>query len=348
MHMKSLISVCFLAAVCATVSPAEGGMFRWGRELEDGRDFSLRGTLGQITEIDASVEETTRKLYDVTGSTWKQEDAEYYNLQDFGLTDSYPTYGASLEKIWKYFTIQFDVSFFSADATTTARRDYYIDIDGDIEYEGQSYDQMKIEEGTEFSTDLVGASIELRGQVTLFTVRPAPWLRFTPWLDLGVFGFVAEYDIDAGPVTGITQYQDPPEDFVVGGRADGLAGLAVPELGGGAELRFGTADSVNLVLQGHYAVCQYNGSTKYLTTSDHREKHVDIDHVNARARLLLEFPLKHSRSVTVGVQYRMIDSEATIESTADDPEEILETQERFDKEAIFKMDTLEAMIGFTF
>ena len=340
--------IIFALITSAIAGRTEAGIFRWGRDLEDGRDFSLRGTVGQITEIDGSVEETTRKLYDVTGSYWKQEDAEYYNLQDFGLTDSYPTYGISMEKAWKYFTLQIDASFFTADAETTARRDYYIDVDGDIEYQGETYDQIKIEEGGPVSTDLLRAPVDVRGLVTLFTVRPAAWLRFTPWIDLGVFGFVAEYELDAGPVTGITQYQDPPEDFLVGGKGDSIVGLAVPELGGGGELRLGTAGSVNLVLQGHYSICQYDGSTKYLTTSDHREKNAEIDHVNARARLLLEFPLKDSRSLVFGVQYRMIDSEAKIESVADDPEEILETQERFDKEAIFQMDTVEAMIGFTF
>jgi len=105
---------------------------------------------------------------------------------------------------------------------------------------------------------------------------------------------------------------------------------------------------VNVVLQGHYAVCQYEGGSTFLTTSSHREKNLDIDHVNQRVRLEVEFPLKSGRMVTVGVQYQMIESEGSITATDQTAEEILANRARFNKYATFTLESIVAMLGLTF
>lgn len=95
-------------------------------------------------------------------------------------------------------------------------------------------------------------------------------------------------------------------------------------------------------------VGQYDGSTDFLTSSDHREKNAEIDHQSVRLRAYAEFPLREGRSWLIGAQYHRIESEGLITSTATDPEEILTKRERFDKEFEFGMTVLNAMVGLTF
>lgn len=346
MTCRTLIG-CALCLIALESMQARAGVFSAGRTREQGRDFRIDITAGQIQSIEAIVQETTRKLYDVTGETFKQEDAENYDLNDFDMDDGYPMIGVSMEKMWKYFTFQLDASFMQPDTETVARRNYYIEVD-EVKFNGQTYEHMKIPEGTPFDIDAVGGTLELRGLITFFTIEPSESLRITPWIDIGLFGFAGEYDIDAGPASDLVQYQNPPEDFVVGGKATGYGGVALPEIGLGGEIRFGSRERLNLVIDGHYAVCEYDGSSKYFTTNDHREKNLDLEHENLRLRCRLEIPLKSSRCLTFGLQYQLIDSEAFIESGETDPEEILEARERFDKEVQFELETLQATLGLTF
>jgi len=345
--MRQIEGLLFALALGAA-SVSQAGVFAAGRVLDDEHDAGFRITAGVITDIELMVQETTRKLYDVTGDTWKQDTAENYSLNDFDVEDNEPMVGLSFEKAWKFFSLQFSLTGMNPSVDTTARRNYYISVGESVEYMGQSYDHMKIPEGTQFSMDVVGGTLELTGLITFFTLQPMDGLRITPWIDIGLFGFAGEYDIEAGEVQGVTQYQNPPKDFVIGGKSSGTVGAALPQYGGGGEIRIGGPESLNLVLQGHYLVCQYDGSTEWVTTSDHREKNLDLDHVNLRARLFLEIPAGESCSFMLGVQYQSIETEGVIESTATSEAEVLEQRERFDKKAEFRMESLQGVLGFTF
>jgi len=328
-------------------SPTEASFLYGGRDLEDGRDFSLRGSVGQISDFNAMVQETTRSLYDVTGSYWKQDDAENYNLNDFNIGDEHNTIGLSLEKAWRFFTFQFDASIVEIESSTVARRNYYIGVGESIEYQGNEYDRMQIPEDTPFDFEIMGGTVDTKLFLSPLTLRFGPGFRVTPLLGIGLFGFVGEYEIDAGPVQGVKIYQDPPKEFAIGGQSSGIVGLGMPEYGGGLEIRMGTPDTANLVIQGHYMVLEYDGGTSFLTSSAHREKNAEIDHINIRGRVYLEIPIKNSRSIMIGVQYQQVESDAFISSTATDPEEILEKQERFDKEVEFGLTAMHALIGYT-
>ncbi len=346
--MRRLVigGVAALLGIMCLPAVADGFLYG-GRDLEDGRDFSIRGSIGRISDFNMMVQETTRKLYDVTGSYWKQDDAENYNLNDFNIADEHTTFGLSVEKAWRFFTFQFDANMMKMESSTVARRNYYIGVGDGIEYEGETYDRMQIPKYTPFDFEIFGGTVDTKIMMTPFTMRFGPGFRITPMLGIGIFGFVGEYEIDAGPVQGVKVYQDPPKEFAIGGTSSGIMGLGIPEYGGGLEIRVGTPDSVNLVVQGHYVMLTYDGSTQFLTSSAHREKNADIDHKNIRGRVYLEVPIKNSRSVMIGVDYQKIESEAFISSTATDPEEILEKQERFDKEVEFGLDSLRAMVGWT-
>lgn len=345
--MNNMVMV--IVGLCLAVNQASAGFVAAGRDIPDeSRDKRFSIMLGTVRNIDGMVEETTRKLYDVTGDYWKQDTAESYSLNDFGMDDSYASIGFEFENNGRYFTFMMDAAFMNLSSDTVARRNYYIGVGDAVEFDGAEYTNMKIPEGTPFSMDIIGCQSDLRCLFTPFTLKPAEAVRFSPWLNLSLMLFLGQYDIDAGPATGTVIYMNPPEPFVVGGSSSGLLGLGLPEIGGGGEIRIGKIDGFELVLQGNYAVCNIEGSTKFLTSSRHREKDADIDHENIMGRLMLEFPVGEGRAFTLGVEYQRIDSEAMITSSATDPDEILANRERFDKYIRFHMESAMVLAGFTF
>ena len=146
----------------------------------------------------------------------------------------------------------------------------------------------------------------------------------------------------------MVQYQNPPEDFVVGGRSGGLVALGAPQWGPGVDVRFGRTGGLQLDLQVHYLFSQYDGSTSFLTTADHRDKNLEFDHRNLRFRGQVEIPLNRKLALTVGLQAQWIDTGGLISSTATDPAEILAKQERFDKEFTFKSTSVMGTAGLVF
>lgn len=344
-RLSRLYLVAVLVVACTRV--CADGFFVGGRDLDENRDAQFRVTGGIIAELEAMIQETTRQFYDATDQQFKQDLAERFDLNDFNFDDGYPAFGLSYENAAKWLTFQLDVHVANADADAVAQRNYYIGV-GSVEYAGREYEHMQIPRGRAFSMDLTAALVEMRGLFTPFTLKPREGVRFTPWIDLGLMLFLGDYEIDAGEPSGVIQYMNPPEDFVVGGQADGIVGMGLPELGLGGQLRIGSPGAVNLVLQGHYSVLQYDGDTSYFTSSQHREKDVDIDHFNAKVSCGLEFPLKSGRCVTLAAQYQLIESEAAIMAKDATTEEVITRRERFDKDVNFKMGVGSAMLGLTF
>lgn len=319
----------------------------WGGCDLPGRTTHWRLTDGAVVEFEGMVEETTRKLYDVTGSTWKQADAETFETDDFNLDGPFGTIGLAYERNWAFVTFQWDLSLMNPSASAVARRNYYIGV-SEIEFGGESYDQMKIPAGTPFSADIMAGLTELTWLFTPVGINIADTVRVTPSLDLGLLLFAGQYDIDAGAPQGVTTYQNPPEYFVVGGEASGMIGLGIPQAGAGLELRFGSSDAFNWMIQGHYMVFQYDGSTGFFTTADHRDKNIDADHRNFKFRTQAEFRLASGRCITLGAEAQVIETEGAITSTATDPDDILALQERFDKNFALRIGSAAATLGVTF
>jgi hypothetical protein len=329
---------------------ASAGSFVSGREVSETRDVKLRGIVGTVSEMSGFVQETTRAFYDASDQQFKQDLAERFDFNDFNVDGGYATVGVGWERIWKYFTLQIDLLFMNPETDAVARRNYYIDVD-DVSFNGRSFGNIKIPEGTPFSVDIFATLTEVNALYTPFTFKPSDSFQFTPWIGLGLFLFLGQYDIDAGPATGVTQYQFPLEDFVVGGSAEGYLGAGLPELGIGGEVVLGDTsgkDSARLSLQGHVGVLQYDGGTGYFTTSDHREKDVDIDHVHSWVQVALEIPLKSGRTMSFGGKYDVISSDAEITSEPGTIEEIIARRERFDKQIEFEMTTATGFVGITF
>lgn len=326
----------------------DAGPFIAGRDMPKPRDFNFRFTLGSVIDMEGEVQETNRRYYDVTGQSEKQNLREDYNLADFGMDGGFASYGFSLENAGRLWTLQWDMMAMNPSASSVAIRNYYIYV-SDIEYGGQTYEYMQIPEGTAFSIDMFGILGEIRGLCTPLTFKPSSNFRFIPFFDIGLFVFYASYDIDAGPAQGVIQYLDPPEDFVVGGQGSGSLAAGLPELGAGAEIRIGPDEGANFVLQANYAWLDYSGSTEWLLSSSHRAKDLELEHMNSKIRCSLELPMAKGRAMSLGVQYHIIESDASI-TVQDDltEEEIAERHERFDKDAFIRITSLMATLGFTF
>lgn len=335
-----------LAALAVLPQAARAGA-EWGGTISTGRTQNVRFTAGAVLEFEGLVTETTRRLYDVTGSTWKQSLAESYGTSDFNLDGPYGTLGLSLDMAWRFVRFQLDTTFLNPSTTATARRDYYIAVGEDIDYQGQSYDHLMIPSGTRFSADLAGNMTELNFMLVPVGFTAGDFLRINPSLDFGILLFGGRYEVDAGEATGVTAYQNPPVDFAVGGSSSGFMILGAPQWGPGIDVRLGRPDGLQLDLQVHYLFATYDGSTAWLTTADHREKNLDFDHQNLRLRGQVEIPLKRV-ALNFGVQVQLIETDGLVSSTATDPDEILALQERFDKEFSFKVNSVMATIGITF
>ena len=201
--------------------------------------------------------------------------------------------------------------------------------------------------GTRFSADLTGNATELNLLFVPIGFNAGDVLRINPSFGFGVLLFGGKYELDAGATTGVKTYQNPPEDFAIGGSSSGYTILGAPQWGPGLDVRLGKADGLQVDLQVQYLFASYDGSTAWLTTSDHREKDLDFDHENLRLRGQVEIPLQRL-ALTFGVQAQWIQTDGTVSSSATDPNVILERQERFDKEFSFQMDSVMATVGIAF
>lgn len=347
--MKScyfLLVLCLIGLLFPYAGRAD--MWAFGRSEEGGRGVQLGLRAGVISEFNAVVEETTRRLYDVMGEDWKQDRANTFAMEDFNVSGSHPAIGLGYQRSGRFLTFLADANYFSISSDAVAQRDYYLNDVGSLVFDGRRYDNMVIQEGEAFSFDVNGAALEFRFQFTPVTFQPVSGMRVMPFLDAGLFGFFGRYDIDAGTSSDVIQYQNPVEDFVVGGRASGLNGMGLPEYGGGIEIRAGQPDTAQVVLHTHYVICRYQGSTSFLTSARHRDKNLDIDHHNLRVRLYGEFPLKSGRSWMLGGQFQQVRSEGVVESAATDPADIIARRERFDKEFSFRMTMFNLMAGMRF
>ena len=321
------------------------GMFQWGRDLEGQNPFHFGFTAGQITKLEGKVEETTRPYYEQIGEDTPGED---FSLSDFGLDERVAVFGFSIEQKWTGITLGLSASYFNPEADSIATRDYYIGIDKEIEYQGREYEYMVIPEGQEFEAEIEGGLCELDILITPVTFKPSRYFQFVPSLYLGILGLFGHYRLDAGPPTGTKTYEDPPREYVIGGETDGWAGLGVPAIGAGGEIRIGNQGGFQLVLRGQWAFFKYDGSTKYIPVSTRHEKDLDLSYDNYEAEILLEFPLSEGLDLQVGVAYKQIKADGSVTAQERSEEEVEELREKYDKDIDFQLDYLMGVVGLRF
>lgn len=342
---RSLLAAALLAAVTCS-APAQ--IISGGRLLDTNKTFSISASVGQVTEIKGSVNETTRRVYDLLGLPSKQLDAESYDLNELGLSESEIMYGINLEKQWRYVTLRGDFAYLSAEADGVAQRDYFIGVDK-ISFDGRNYEYMKLEEGENYKATLDGAMIALRTQITPFTIAPENIVSFTPWLHLGLQVIVGSFEVDSGPAQRIQQYENPPRDYVVGGHGEGDSSVFAPEIGVGGELNIYLGQTENgpigLAIQGTYAIFEFQGSSDSLGISSRNEKDLDMEYDMAELRAVFNYPLSREVDLLIGAKYQLITADASSKAKIVSVEEALATREKFDKDISLELTLVSAFVG---
>lgn len=318
-----------------------------GRYLPPDREtFRIGLAAGMVFGLDGEVKETTRPYYETAGIPGAPP--ENYSWDALGFDDSFPVYGLNMEKLWQYATLQGRLFRGNPKLNGTADRDYYIGV-SDISHQGRGYDYMKIPAGAEFDGDIDAWSMSLGLRITPVSFGNDEYIvEFTPWIHLGLFAFYGDYTINAGPSTGVVQYENPPRDYVVSGRATGTSGMVMPELGLGGEFRFHLTDGAALIAQGNAGYLRYNGSTDNFGISSRNEKDLEIDYFTLSARLILEIAMNPSMNLLIGLEFQSWTADAESRATAKTEEEILALREKYDKDISFDMNTFMAFIGFSF
>ena len=203
MPMQGFRGAAWILAGWAALASPGRAEWEWGGCLVPGHNQNLRLTAGAVLEFEGMVTETTRKLYDVTGHTWKQDTAETYGTSDFNLDDSYGLIGLSCEAAWKFVGLQLDTAFFQPSTRSTARRDYYLAVGEDIDYQGNSYDHLMIPAGRTFDAELNGNVTELTLRLVPVGFQAGDFLHVNPSLGVGGLFFGGKYEIDAGETVGV-------------------------------------------------------------------------------------------------------------------------------------------------
>ena len=343
-----IVPLVLLAALTTPIPAADSS--QWGRDLENRPTVSLNLSAGSLFELDGSVKETTRPIYEVLGGG--NEGAEDYSFDELGFTESYPVFGLEFEKMWKYVTLQLRGAYVAADAQAEAERDYYLGVE-EVSFGGEDYDYMKIPQGQDYEADIQGGMLGARALVTPFTLEPESWMiEFVPSVYFGVFSFAGYYEIDAGPAEGVILYENPPREYVVGGTGKGWTGIAVPEIGLGGELRLGQGQrfgrDVSLILEGYYSIFQFEGTTEDLGISSRHDKLLDLDYTAYEVRLLFEIPMSESLDLFFGAGYQVIEADALSRAEDRPAEEVLALREKFDKDIHFEMSQATALLGIRY
>lgn len=347
--MRRIRTLALLLSAAPLAAQAE--FIQGGRVVDPERDFSISVSVGQVQDISGKVEETTRRLYDLLGQPEQQAAAETYDLNELGLTESEITYGINLEKQWKYVTFRGDFSYVQIDASETAQRDYFIGVD-EVRFNGKKYEYMEINRGTEYDASLDAAMIAMRAQITPFTLGADRVISFTPWVHFGLLAFVGTFEVDAGPATGVRPYENPPRDYVIGGQGEGDSGIVSPELGIGGELKFWFGETENgpieLVLQGTYAILEYEGSTDSLGISSRNEKDLDLSYDMTELRAIFYYPISRGLDFKIGGEYRVISADASSKAKIRSFEEAVTRREKFDKDIELEMTVVSLFAGLRF
>ncbi len=346
MNLRRAIPLLLIANLSA-----EAELITGGRPVNPDKSFTIKATVGQVTDIKGGVTETTRQLYELEGRDPSTFEPESYTFEELGLTDSEITYGFVVEKMWRYLTLRGDFSYMRAEARGVPPRDFFIGVD-DIEFQGKSYEYMKLEDGIPYEASMDAALISLRMQFTPFTLGADRVVSLTPWVHAGVFAIAGTFEVSQGEAQRIQLYENPPREYVVGGQGEGsLAGFA-PEIGIGGEARFWLGQNRHgdreLALQGTVAIFTYDGSSDALGISSRNEKDLDVDYQMVELRALLYWPISARMDLVLGAEYKVLTADAQSKAQPKTLEEAQETREKFDKDIDLDLTIVNAFIGLRF
>jgi hypothetical protein len=330
-------------ALAAAVAPPAARAAVAGRVVEEG--FRTRWTvnLGDASPIEGGVQETERPLNDIRDEE-TPEAPESFTFDELGLDESETTYGMSFEHQWKWVTLFLNGTYMEASAAGTAPRDLFVGVK-DVRFAGVEYNYQRIPQGTAYQADIDLFTFDIRTAITPVTLNPGGEVQFVPWIVLGLQTLGGQFDIDAGPAQRVETYEFPPRLYVVGGTSEGEAAALAPEIGIGGELLFHVGERARLTLQSSYAFVDVSASTSDLGVSSRNEKDIDLDYTAYDARLFYEHPIGESINFLAGVEFRRFEVDALSEAKDRPADEVVELQEKFNKNVDLSIETVTLNVG---
>lgn len=364
---NKIVAWSLLGSLVFLPDVSQAGAIHSGRAFdnENDRPFSINLTLGQFNLNSGEVKETRRAYDNNENPSGYEAYLSSYSFDELGLVGSYPTYGISFEKQWKFFTLRVEGSYINADASGVADmhetasnvadkdKGYYISVD-EVSFNGRTYEYMFIPNGQSFNASIDGGSAAIRGLITPFSFgNHEDVVTFSPWLHLGVYAVGGHYKIDAGPARGTVQYEVPPETYVVGGTGEGDLVAALPEVGLGGELRIWLGHMRNgdavLSLQGDLGYLTYSGATSDLGIDSENEKDIDLTYQNIEFTAMLQLPVSQKCDLLMGVTYRIMTADGDLSSqNRDEVAQETTYHEKYDKHAEIDTSFLYGSVGVRF
>lgn len=360
---KLLSSILFCLALISSANSnneTNSTAFGWGRYFpqkfkEDNKTFTLSLTKGYFPKFNGEVIETKRasRDYNANRSDYANHLATY-TFSDLGFDDTYSLIGLNLERSWKYLTLTFGGSTFSASSSATARETYGINVES-VDYAGQEYENILIPEGQTFDSKLNGALINLGVNITPCYFSFGDIIHFTPWFHLGVFSIAGKFKIDAGEAQGVTtDYEYEPIEYVIGGQASGWFAAGFPEWGIGGEVVMEMATvggfEYNLIFQANFAMMDYTGSTDDFGINARRAKDITLDYKNNEFGFFVEFPsFFKSANILIGLKYQLLNADASVNARPQSSEEAINLlQEKYDKDVSVDINIINGIISVQF
>ncbi len=299
--IKKIFAVSFFLGFFIALSTSTNAGIIAGRVIPDGRDAGIALRIGQIANLEASIKDQSKR----TG--FLRQD---FSLKDLGIDGSYVTYGLSADKAWKFFGVRFDFLYFGISESATAQHSYNINVDS-TDFGGVDY--LRVDANTEINAEFNAGLAELSGLITPISLQLSDSVIFCPWISFGGTVLAGNYDLKNGTAQGVVHLGDLSESFSVGGSASGPAGIAVPEIGFGGELRVGQPEGINFVLNGDYSFLPGNGNADWLLGSQDSVSNLNLDYTKIKLNGFFELPLSGGKAWTVGIQFESIDSSASMD-----------------------------------
>ena len=313
-----------------------------GRVIDEDRRSRLTLFVGEPSPIEGGVQETERPLNQHRDEE-TPEAPESFTFDELGLSESDTTYGIHFEHQWRWVTMFVNSTWMEASATATAPRDLYLGVK-DVRFQGQEFEYQRIPQGSTYEGALDLFATNFRLAVTPITLNAGGSAEFVPWVSVGLFVLAGTFEVDAGPALGVELYEFPPRQYVVGGSSEGEAAALAPEIGVGGELSVWLGQRARLVLQGNYGFSDVSASTSDLGVESRNEKDIDLSFDSLDARALVELPLG-GVNFLAGVEYRRAEIDALAEAKDRPVGEIIELQEKFNKNVDFSIESLVLSVG---
>jgi hypothetical protein len=286
-----------LAAATVVLLPLSRGMAtEWGRSLPTDRDDVPALTVGLVSDVQNSIEKggahvSTEDLA-IGASGW-----------GIGFSDEY----------WGWLvSLRYELLITSLSEKETAHKDLYLKPADKVQFDGQSYNYMRIPKGTPYENEFTGGWLDLNAMIHPVTFG-GPDNSFTPLIEVGFIAMGGTADLNAGDPSSASG------NFVTGGDSSGYTDSFTPQLGGGLDWRIGAESEINHVLQLH-ALVGLPGAT-------------EADHLNIKASYHVLFPMEgYENTFLAGLDYRNVSTEL----------------EDGDEQSTFTMSSIMLVLGMTY